>query len=263
MKKIALALSIVLFTAATNMDTVAAFETQGFMPVQPYGAFSTLSAYTVGRERLGVMLSLERSVDPNFYRLHLNAAYGLMDDIDLLASLPFVFDYHNSEGFEDISFGFKHTILSERRLGPSISYLIGFSIPGKDELSSKGHFGGGILVSKRVGPFKGHGNVFYYRSAGASLEDEVELRLGLDLAAAHGFNVLSELIVKKSHFSESIDFIEGRIGYRVKISSASFATLGMGYDFKNRNPELRVFLSVSLFPFQQREVKRLYQEEGR
>lgn len=260
MKKIILPLLVTLLTII-NIETSTAFDIKGFQPVQPYGTFSTLSANTVGKSRLGIMVSIERSIDPNFYRFYLNTAFGLTDNVEILTSIPYVFDYLDTKGFEDISIGYKHTILSEKHLGPSISYLLGFSFPGKDGISAEGHFGGGLLVSKRVGPFRGHGNLFYYKPTTSSLEDEVELRLGLDLAAAHSFNILSELIVKKSHFSEQVDLIEGRIGYRVKTSSNSYTTLGIGYDFKNRNPEFRVFLSLSLFPLEHVRVKKIYEEE--
>ncbi|VAX28503.1 hypothetical protein MNBD_NITROSPIRAE02-1123 [hydrothermal vent metagenome] len=261
MKKITLL--IILLLALTDVDSSAAFDTKGFQPVQPYGTFSTLSAYTIEKDKPGIMFSLERSIEPNFYRLFINASYGLTDKIEILTSIPFIFNYRGTGGIGDTSIGYKYNILSEKRLGPSISYLFGFSIPGKETFSTLGHVGGALLISKRVGPFRGHGNLFYFKSTSSSMEDEVELRLGLDLAAAHSFNILSELIVKKSHFSDHIDLVEGKMGYRVKISSNSYAALGVGYDFKNRTPELRIFLTLSLFPLDQVKVKRIYYKEGK
>ncbi len=253
---------IILLSVVTVANSSAAFETKGFQPVQPYGTFSTLSAYTIEKDKPGIMFSLERSIEPNFYRLFINASYGLTEKIELLTSIPFIFEYRNTGGIGDTSIGYKYNIVSEKRLGPSISYLMGFSIPGDETFSTRGRVGGALLVSKRVGPFRGHGNLFYFKSTSSDLEDEVELRLGLDLAAAHSFNILSELIVKKSHFSERIDLVEGKMGYRVKLSSNSYAALGVGYDFKNRTPELRIFLTLSLFPLDQVKVKRVYEEEG-
>ncbi len=256
------AVLFILLLILMDADYSAAFDTAGFQPVQPYGAFSTLSAYTIEKGKPGIMFSLERSIDPNFYRLSFNASYGLTAKTEILTTIPFIFYYDDTGGIGDTNMGYKYNILSENRYGPSLSYLVGFSIPGEETFSTRGRVGGALLVSKRVGPFKGHGNLFYFKSTSSSLEDEVELRLGLDLAAAHSFNILSELIVKKSHFSEHVDLVEGRMGYRVKVSTNSFAALGVGYDFKNRTPELRIFLSLSLFPLDQVKVKRVYEEES-
>ncbi len=48
------------------------------------------------------------------------------------------------------------------------------------------------------------------------LEDEVSFLAGLDFAAAHNFKLLAELYCRKSHFSNKVDTIEGRVGYRIK-----------------------------------------------
>ncbi len=242
--------------------TAYAFDLQGIQPLQPYGTFSTFTAYNLDKGKWGLELLTERSIDPNFYRFTLVTAYGVTDTIELIGNLPFVTDYLNDEGLEDISMGFKQKILKEKRLGPSVSYLLTFSVPGKDRFSYRGRAGAGLIVSKRLGPFLGNLNLLYFKPTSSSLEDEYQLRIGLDMAAGHNFNLLTELIVKKSHFSESIDLIEGRLGYRVKLSSGYFGTVGMGYDFKNRNPELRLFLSLSMIlPVKEKKIKKIYYEE--
>jgi hypothetical protein len=261
MKKITFSASVLLLLLYFNYESFA-FDTKGIQPVQPYGTFSALSAYTSGMNRSGAMFTIERSVEPNFSRLTLDASYGIKENIDLLANIPLVFDYSGAEGIEDISFAYKHNFLKEKRLGPSMSYILGFSFPGRDGISTDGHIGGGMIISKRIGPFQGHGNLLYYKSTDSSLDDELEFRVGFDLAAAHNFNILSELIYKNSHFSGNDDLIEGRLGYRVKIYSGLYATIGGGYDFRNRNPELRMFFSLSmLHPGGERKTGRSYSEE--
>ncbi|RMG01540.1 MAG: hypothetical protein D6726_09350 [Nitrospirae bacterium] len=88
-------------------------------------------------------------------------------------------------------------------------------------------------------------NLFYHIPIKSSDEDEIDLRAGLNLAAMHNVDALAELIVRKSHLSTKIDIVEGRVGYRVKLMRGTDVTLGLGYDFKNRTPELRLFLMVS------------------
>ena len=260
MKKLAFVLGIVnlLIFSANSYG----FDNIGLIPVQPNGVFSTLSAYTIGEQKTGVMVSVDRSIEPNFYRFSLALEYGTSENTEVLANFPFVTGYNGLEGLDDISFGFKHKIIDEKRFGPTISYLIGFSAPGRDVFSSEGNFGGGIILSKRVGPFQGSINLFYYKPTKATLEDMFETRIGFDLAAGHNFDILSELFIRKGHFSESIEQIEGRIGYRVKTAKNSRALLGLGYDFKNRTPEWRLFFSISfIFPEEVNEIKRIYEEE--
>ena len=238
------------------------FDLQGIQPLHPYGTFSTFSAYSLEKDNWGVGLSTERSIDPNFYRFTLVTAYGITDTIEIIGNVPFVLDYFNDEGVEDISIGYKQRILSESQVGPTVSYLLTFSVPGKERFSYDGRAGAGIIVSKRIGPFLGNINMLYFKPTNASLEDEYQLRLGFDMAAGHNFNLLAELLVKKSHFSEKIDQVEGRLGYRVKVSSGYFGTLGLGYDFKNREPEVRIFLSLSVvLPVKEKKIKKIYEEE--
>ncbi len=240
--------SIMTLFLLTALSTSAfGFDVQGIQPVQPLGAISTMNAFTVGKENIGVMLGIEKSVDPNFYRLSLNAEYGLLKQVDLLASLPLVVGLSGSEGMQDITIGLKHSIITEKRYGPSFSYIVDFSLPGREELSIGGRVGGGLILTKRLGPFSGNLNLFYHIPFDSDYKKEIELRFGLDLAAVHNVNLLTEIIIKKSHFSVHIDQVEGRGGYRVKLSPDTYVTLGLGYDFKNREPELRFFFLISTF----------------
>lgn len=252
-----------LLLIVLDISSLSAYDIKGLQPIQPNGTFSTFSANIIGEKRFGTMFSIERSVEPNFYMLSINTSYGLSDKNEILASLPYVFDYSDTDGIENINLGYKHNILQEKTINPSISFLLAFSLPGKKGLSVDSRVGGGLIISKRIGPFQGHGNIFYYMPSNPSMKDAVELRLGLDLSAAHGFNVLSELIIKKSHFADDIDVVEGRLGYRSAISSNSFATAGVGFDLKNRAPGLKVFFLYSIFiPKKIIKIKRIFEQEN-
>jgi hypothetical protein len=70
------------------------------------------------------------------------------------------------------------------------------------------------------------------------------------------------MIIKDSHFSQKVDLVEGRLGYRVQLSSGAFGAVGIGYDFKNRDPEWRVLFGISItYPEQKRSIRRIYEEE--
>jgi hypothetical protein len=169
----------------------------------------------------------------------------------------------STDGFEDIALGFKHRFFDEGKYGPSLACILNTSIPsGREGFSTDGRFGIGFIVSKRVGPVKGHVNLFYEKPGKRSLEDELSFLAGLDFAAAHNFKILAELYCKKGHDSGKIDSVEGRIGYRIKTTDFIYTTFGVGFDLKNRNPETRIMFSVSfLLPPEKKEVKKIYEEE--
>ncbi len=260
MKKILYIISI--FSLVIVARPSSAFDNLGLLPPQPLGVFSTLSAETIGSNHYGIILSAERSIDTSFYRFTLSAEYGITDSSDFIVTFPYITGFQNTEGLDDISFGFKKQFISGLKYGPDISYVLSFAAPGKDAFSSGGHAGVGVLLSKRVGPFQGSLNMFYYKPTSASQEDLFETRIGFDLAAGHNFNILSELLIRKGHDSESVGLVEGRLGYRVRLSTGSFSVLGLGYDFKNRDPEWRFFFSVTMnFPVKKKEIKKIYEEE--
>jgi hypothetical protein len=239
-----------------------ALDENKFVPVQPMGTFSTLSAYTFGKGRLGVMLGTEKVVEPDFTRFSLSVEYGLTENIDILLNIPYTVDYFQGDGFQDISIGFKQRIVIEKYISPSLSYLLGVTIPGSRGISTRGSIGGGVLLSKKVGPFSGNVNLFYFLPAESRLEDEIQLNMGFVLAVAHNFDILADMILKETHSSKKVDIAEGRFGYRVKLSSSTFGIVGIGYDFKNRSPEWRILFSIStIYPEEKKSIRRIYEEE--
>jgi len=120
----------------------------------------------------------------------------------------------------------------------------------------------GLIVSKRVGPFNGHLNFFYERPGSGRLKDEISLLGGVEFSAAHNFKILSEIIVKKSHYSHDNNQIEARFGYRIKTTDYIYTTFGAGLGINNRSPEYRLFLSVNFTtPYEKKKIKKFIEEE--
>jgi hypothetical protein len=244
--------------------TAYAFDISGLQPTAPNGIFSTFSAESLPMHELSIEPWAERSREPDFYRFGLRGAYGISDSVELLVTLPYVLDFKKSiDGLEDISVGVKHRFYDEGKYGPSLAYMVNASIDfGRKELSTDGRYGAGLIISKRVGPFSGHLNFFYEKPGSGRLEDEVSFSGGIDLSAAHNFNLLGEVIFKNTHFSSKFNFTEARFGYRLKTTDNTYTTLGVGLDFKDRSPEYRVILSFCFTTSREKkEIKKIYEEE--
>jgi hypothetical protein len=239
------------------------FDIKGLQPVDPYGVFSTFSADSLPKNKAAFSAGTEISIDPDFYRFIFKTAYGITDNIELNITVPYVFDFDSVDGFEDFALGYKHRFFDEGKYGPSLAYVLSVSLPsGQDELSTDGRYGLGFILSKRVGPVNGHLNLLYARPGCSELKKELSFLAGLDFAAAHNFKILAELLVKKSHYSEKVDSIEGRFGYRIKTTDFIYTTFGAGFDFKNRNPETRVMFTVTfLSPTEKKKIERIFEEE--
>jgi len=240
-----------------------AFETTGLQPIGPYGVFSTFSAESLPKGKAAFSTGAEILIDPDIYRFVLKTAYGITDNVEFNMTVPYTLGADSVDGFEDIALGFKHRFFDEGKYGPSLAYVLNASIPsGRDELSTDGRFGIGLIISKRVGPVNGHLNLFYEKPGKGSLDDEVSFLAGLDFAAAHNFNILAELFCKTSHESGKIDSVEGRVGYRIKTTDFIYTTFGAGFDLKKRSPETRIMFSVTfLSPPKKEKIKKIYEEE--
>lgn len=241
-----------------------AFDISGLQPVAPNGIFSTFSAESLPRGRSAFETAFERSNQPNFYRFSLRGAYGLSDSLEFDFTVPYVYRFEDSyDGFEDIAIGFKQRFYEEGKYGPSLAFLLNASVNnGRDVFTTNGRFGVGFIISKRVGPFKGHFNVFYEKPGTGRLRDEIAVQGGIEFAAAHNFTVLGEVFTKKSHFSNEYDQVETRFGYRLKTTDYIFTTLGIGLDVKRRSPELRVLFSVSFItPQKKKAIEKVFEKE--
>jgi hypothetical protein len=231
--------------------------------LDPNGVFSTFGAESLSKGKAAFSAGGEISVSPDLYRLIFKAAYGITDNVELELTTPYEFGSGTPDGFEDVSLGIKHRFFEEGKYGPSLAYLLIASVPtGSERLTTDGRYGGGLIVSKRVGPVNGHANLFYMKPGKGRLEDEISFLAGLDFAAAHNFKLLAELYCRKSHFSKKFDTIEGRAGYRIMTTDFIYTTLGIGTDFKKRSPETRVMLTVTfLSPREKKKIKKIYEEE--
>lgn len=238
------------------------FDLKGIQPLAPHGVFSTFSSESLKRGESGISMGIEKSIQPDFYRFTSNFAYGVTDNVEIITTIPYTTDWQGStDGFEDIAIGLKHRFHEEDTYGPSIACLLSVSFPsGKKELSTEGSYGAGIIVSKKVGPVKGHVNLFYSRPGTKSLTDDITFAAGLDFSASHSFKILSELYGKKS-YSGKLDRLEWRFGYRILTTETLFTTVGLGLDIKNRSPEYRFLLSLTyLIPSGEKKIQKVYEK---
>lgn len=250
-------LSILLFKGYSY-----GFDLKGLQPLAPNGVFSTFSTESLGKGTSGIGIEIEKSHKPDFYRLTSHLAYGISDNVELDVTIPYVAQWENSaNGFEDIALGLKHRFFDEGKYGPSIAYLLTLSLPsGGDEFSTEGSIGGGIIVSKRVGPVKGHVNIFYSRPGTSRFKDDITFAAGIDFSAAHNFKILGELYGKKS-YSGSLDRLEARFGYRIMTTENLFTTVGVGFNIKNRSPEYRLMVSLTYLFLSGDRARKVYELE--
>ncbi len=252
-------LALIPFSSAHAIDE---FEVKGLQPLPPFGIFSTFSAESLPQKKFGFGLSLERSFDPDYYVATANVAVGILDNLELNAQLPYVSGWENGvSGPEDFSIGIKHRLLDEGKLYPSIAYLVDASLgTGKDEFSTDGGFGGGLLLSKKVGPFKGHFNFLYFNPQKSGLKERYLFNAGVELAIAHNSKILGELVGRKDFFKNRLNLLEWRLGYRLAATDDIFASVGVGFDIKNRTPDYRLLFSLSfILPREKKEIRKIYE----
>jgi len=237
-------------------------DIKGLQPFQPFGVFSTFSTESLHKRELGITINLERSKAPDFYRLTLQGAYGISDNKEIHLNMPYFFKYEQDiYGFEDLNIGFKHRLIEEGRLNPSFAYIIALSPGlGRSDFSTNGRIGGGLIVSKKIGPFKGHANLLFYQPFKSGLNREYLLNLGAELAVTHSSKVLAELIGRKNYYINRLDLLEWRLGFRQEAIENVFTTIGAGFDIKDRKPDYRFLFSITyIIPTERQEIKRIYE----
>lgn len=252
-----------IFSLLFVNEIAYALDVKGLQPVDPYSVFTTFSAESLAKGKVALSAGAEISIDPDFYRSVTKAAFGMTDTLELMMTVPYDFGNDIRDGFEDAAIGIKHRFFDEGKYGPSLAYILNASVPsGADNLTTKGRYGIGLVMSKKVGPVNGHLNFFYEEPGKKSLDEEISFLAGLDFAAAHNFKFLAELYCRKSHESEKIDLAELRLGYRLRTADLIYTTFGFGFDLKNRAPETRLIFSVTvLAPKEKKKLKKVYEEE--
>jgi len=260
MKKILIPIIVMLIFSCGNSY---GFEISGLQPLAPNGIFSTFSTSSLPKGNVSFSTDVEVSIEPNFTKFFLKGAYGITDSIQFSMNIPYILGSDYPDGFEDIALGVQHRFFNEGKYGPSLAYVLTASLPsGIDAFTTDGRFGVGLLLSKKIGPVNGHANLFFVMPGKSELDNEVAFFAGLDFAATHNFKILAELYSKTSYKTGKVESVEGRFGYRIKTTDSIYTTVGVGFDFKNRNPETRLMFSVTFVPPSKKEkVKRIYEEE--
>lgn len=259
MRKILIIPCALLFISLALANYAFGLDLMGPQEPAPYSVFSTLSAESPARGQAAASLSAEKSEEPNFYRFSTQILLGVTDNMSVGVNIPYVDNSH--AGLEDIAVSFKHRFFDEGKYGPSVAYLVTASIQSStEELSTDGRIGGGFIASKRVGPVTGHANVFYSLPADDALDDEIRVSTGVEFSAAHNFDILGEIFLRKSHFSEDIDELEARFGYRIQYAEGIYTTLGAGLGLDNRAPDFRIMASISLTFPRAKPIERVYEE---
>jgi len=183
---------------------------------------------------------------------------GITESIEFGINIPYV-DDSVEQGIEDITFSIKHRFFDEGKYGPSAAYILtGAKSSNNEQYSTKGGYGGGLIVSKRLGPMQMLLNVLYTSPNQEGLEDEIRGSMGFIFASDHNFNLLGELLARKSYYSRSLDQAEARIGYRFLYANRLYSTLGVALGIDDKGPDYRIQLSISfLFPKKKVSVEAL------
>jgi hypothetical protein len=238
--------------------TALALDMSGYQPPAPFGVFSTASAETPEPMQSAVSFTFEKVGEPDFKRYSTQMAIGVTSNIEFGVNIPYV-DDSVEQGIEDITFSIKHRFFDEGKYGPSAAYMLtGSKSSNNEQYSTKGGYGGGLIASKRIGPLQVLFNALYTDPKLEDLEDEIRGSLGFVFAADHNFNLLAELLAKKSYYSRSLDQAEARIGYRFLYGNRVYSTLGVALGIDDKGPDYRILLSFSLmFPKKKVSVEAL------
>ncbi|WP_297210357.1 MULTISPECIES: hypothetical protein [Thermodesulfovibrio] len=258
MKKILVAL-VLLFSIFSNAN---AFDRKGFSPTAPFSVFSTFSADSLNQNKVALDMNFEFTNDPQIQRTNLNISYGLTNNVEVSLNLPYNLVYHNSintSGAEDLNFGIKHRFIEETTFTPAVAYLLFVSGDfGSKDFSTEGGIGGGLIVTKKVGPVRAHGNLLYFRPEKYGMKETWNINLGSELNVSYNSTLLFEIIGRKAIDKGKIDLIEWRLGYRVKVNDFSYTTVGAGFDIRNRTPDLRLMFGITfVLPKEKQRYKKI------
>lgn len=241
------------------------FDRKGFSPTAPFSVFSTFSAESPKKKQVAIDFGFEVANNPDIERTNLNISYGLTNNLEIITNLPYNLSYKNSgddAGAEDINLGFKHRIIDETTYIPAFAYMLYIAGDiGKEEFSTEGGAGGGLILTKKIGPVKVHGNVMYFHPNREDLKETWNINLGSELSVSYNSSILFEIIGRKAIDKDKIDLLEWRLGYRVKITDCSYTTVGAGFDIKDRSPDLRLMFSISVvLPGEKQKLKRIVED---
>lgn len=259
MKKFVFSLVFIIVNLIISGNSYG-FDLSGPVVPTPYGVFSTISASSPPKGQAAVSILAEKSGNPDYYRVSAQLATGITDNFEFGMNIPYM--DNDRTGVEDIAMYFKHRLLDGEGYSPSVAYLLTGSLgSGMDDLSTNGRIGGGLITGKKLGPFKGHINFIYSTPRDSDYEDEMRFSTGLEFSAAHNLDVLAELYGKNSHYSNELDKLEARFGYRIQYGKGVYTTLGAGFGIANEMPDYSVLLSLTLsFPQREKAIEKTFED---
>jgi opacity protein-like surface antigen len=225
---------------------VAASTLESYTSPVPYRIVSILSSDTPERGEVAVGFSIEQSGSPDFYRYEVRVATGIWDNLELGINIPYLEDDHSS--VEEIMFGAKHRLFNESEHSFSGAYILSLSIPAKDDVhSNQTSAGGGLILSKKVGPLVGHFNLLYTEQFDVEYKDELRSGLGVEFSAARGLKILGEIYAMKYTGSNNDFYLsEARFAYRFEGSNSIYSMVGVGVGLNDDSSSYRIFASVSM-----------------
>lgn len=256
--------SLIVFIISMMFGTTAfAFDVKGLQPLPPYGVFSTFSAESLKQNQVGMSVEGERVQSPNFYRTTAQLSYGLHDRFEIDVTIPYVFNWENHlDGIEDVNLGIKHRILDEGEYYPAVAYLLTVALPnGNNAFTTDGAHGGGLIFTKKIGPFEGHFNAIYDKPQESFLSSEYKFNIGAELAVTRDSKLLGELVSKRDYFKNKFDLVEWKLGYRIATLENLYTTFGAGFNLEDRSPDFRLLFSVSIIlPKTKPKLQRIYEQ---
>ncbi len=222
------------------------FAQEGVMPTDSDDSFTAISAYPVGLKAGSIDMQIDRPLKPSYWSWRLGLSYGLLSTTEFMVNVPYAFDYDDQNGFQDITLALKQVLVYEKRYNPSVSLIVSHSFEGKEGISTGGAYGGGVLVTKKLGPFVGNINFLYFHPVEKSFEDEYQVRIGGNISVSHDFRTIVDVLVKKSFYANEIDHVQTRIGYAVSLSPVVTGYGGFGYDLKEDIESWNIFVRLNV-----------------
>jgi len=233
-------------------------DLSGLQPPTPYAVFSTFTAESPEKGHLAVDISYDTLLRSSAYHVGTDMSFGIKDNLEISLSAT------DARGeFEDLAIGLKHRFIDKGPNGPALAYMLISTIDlGGEDVSTGGSYGGGFIMSERVGPVFAHFNLIYLVPGDSKYKGEFRASGGLVFAAAHNKWLLGEVYGRSTHYSDAVDQCEARLGYRALIAENLYADLGMGVDFLSDPADYRLMLTVAVvLPGEKKNIRRIYEDK--
>ncbi len=232
--------------ALLPLRAMAANPLEGYVSPSPYRVISVVTADTPAQGEYAVEFTIEQAGSPDFYRYQTRVVTGIWDNLEMGVNIPYF--HGDRSSFEDVTFGAKHRVLDESSHMFSGAYQISMSMPMREDVNStEGSVGTGMILSKRVGPVRGHFNLFYKEQFDEKMDDEWRSGIGFEFSASRGLKILAEIYGMKPRDSKNDKyFSEARFAYRFEDEDVIYSMVGVGIGLNEDSPDYRFFASVSM-----------------